>query len=390
MERILLSERPNWETRAEADGFTYHKTHGGKYWDETRAYRFSMSEVDTIEAVTQELYGMCLGAVEHIIKNPSLMFKLDIPERYHQAIINSWLRHQDSLYGRFDFSYVDGVPKMLEFNADTPTSLYEGSVFQWYWLEDQIKRGVLPKDADQFNSIHEKLIRTFKNFHRSDMAKTFHFAAILESDEDKVTVEYLADCAHQAGYDIYIQDIRDLGVNYGHRVFVDTKDAAVENLFKLYPWEYMFHEEYGPFTLPTKTRIVEPVWKALLSNKGILPILWELYPDHPNLLPAYFLDEYDTIRHSYDMSQNVIKPLLSREGANVSIKTNDVLVETGGEYGHGRQIIQKAAVLPKFGDDYTLIGSWIVGGESAGIGIREDKSPVTANLSRFVPHFIQG
>ena len=43
-------------------------------------------------------------------------------------------------------------PRLLEYNADTPTALLEASVAQWFWLQDCFPT------ADQFNSIHERLI----------------------------------------------------------------------------------------------------------------------------------------------------------------------------------------------------------------------------------------
>lgn len=73
------------------------------------------------------------------------------------AIVWSWNEEPPAIYGRFDLAY-DGIhpPKLLEYNADTPTALLEASVVQWYWLQD-----VFPKD-DQFNSIHEHLVAKWK------------------------------------------------------------------------------------------------------------------------------------------------------------------------------------------------------------------------------------
>ena len=55
-----------------------------------------------------------------------------------------------------------GPAKLLEYNADTPTSMFEAAVFQWTWLEQAIERNIIPKRADQFNSIHERLIEAWK------------------------------------------------------------------------------------------------------------------------------------------------------------------------------------------------------------------------------------
>ncbi|HSZ87188.1 MAG TPA: glutathionylspermidine synthase family protein, partial [Puia sp.] len=127
---------------------------------------------------------------------------------------------------------------------------------------------------------------------------------------------------------------------------------------------------------------IEPAWKMILSNKAILPILWELYPHHPNLLPAYFEEN--------NMEEFVKKPILSREGANISIISNGRTIEsTEGEYGKEGFIYQEYFPLPVFnGNNYPLIGSWIIGQEPAGIGIRESNQLITDNISRFIPHLI--
>jgi glutathionylspermidine synthase len=151
-------------------------------------------------------------------------------------------------------------------------------------------------------------------------------------------------------------------------------------LCKLYPWEWLAGEDFGPHLVASSLRVIEPAWKMLLSNKGLLPILWELFPDHPNLLPAYF--EPGRIRGDY-----VEKPLLSREGANVVIHRGGQTIAADGEYGEEGRIYQAYAPIPRFGDDYVTVGAWIVGDEPAGIGLREDASPITRNTSRFVPHY---
>jgi len=83
----------------------------------------------------------------------------------------------------------------------------------------------------------------------------------------------------------------------------------------------------------------------------------------------------------------VKKPLYSREGANVSINAGDTVIDVGGDYGEEGFIWQAYHALPSFGGRYAVIGSWVVGDEPAGIGIREDASPVTRDTSRFVPHY---
>jgi glutathionylspermidine synthase len=205
-----------------------------------------------------------------------------------------------------------------------------------------------------------------------------YFTAASDSPEDQGTLDYLRDTAIQAGIDARAIDIADIGWD-GAR-FTDLEERTIAALFKLYPWEWMIREEFGQYLLSRKMRVIEPPWKMILSNKAILPVLWEMFPDHPNLLPASF----EAGRFKTDF---VKKPLYSREGANVSITTGGQTLEQPGEYGDEGFIWQAYHPLPRFGGNYPVIGSWIVGEEAAGIGIREDDSPITKNSSRFVPHY---
>jgi len=159
----------------------------------------------------------------------------------------------------------------------------------------------------------------------------------------------------------------------------------MESVFKLYPWEWMVHEEFGARLADAPKQWMEPAWKMVLSNKGILPVLWELFPGCPYLLPAYF-DEARMAGRDY-----VRKPLLSREGANVTVRTagGSVAFESGGEYGEEGYVFQEYAPLPDFGGNRPVIGSWVIAQESAVMGIRESRGPVTDNFSRFVPHFFR-
>ncbi len=371
MKREEIGVRPDWQRKVEELGFTFH-TIDGTYWDERACYRFTAVEVDKLEAATAELHERCVEAAGRVIERGEYE-RFRIPEAFHSLIERSWEDSEMSLYGRFDLSWNgSGEPKMLEYNADTPTALLEASVVQWYWLQD-----VFPGD-DQFNSIHEKLIARWEEMRRQLPGDSrVYFAADSESPEDMGTVDYLRDTATQAGFEALPIDIADIGWN-GKR-FLDLDDKPITALFKLYPWEWMVREEFGAHLLAGSMRVIEPAWKMLLSNKAILPVLWEMFPGHPNLLPAAF----EPGRFTSDF---VKKPIYSREGANVAITSKGETVEAPGDYGAEGFIWQAYHELPRFGANYTVIGSWIVGEEPAGIGIREDESPITRNTSRFVPH----
>ncbi|QJR16429.1 glutathionylspermidine synthase family protein [Usitatibacter palustris] len=372
MKREERVPRPDWPQKVEALGFHFHSM-DGVYWDERACYRFTAAQVDRLELATAELQTRCIEAAGRVIESGDFG-RFHIPEPFHKLIRDSWDDDEKSLFGRFDLSWDgNGDPKMLEYNADTPTALLEASVVQWYWLQDSF-----PK-ADQFNSIHEKLVDRWKEL-SADVPghKRVHFTCVADSPEDQGNVDYLRDTAIQAGLDAKAIDIADIGWN-GKR-FTDLDERNIDVLFKLYPWEWLVAEEFGNHLLARTTRVIEPAWKMVLSNKAILPVLWEMFPDHPNLLAASF----DSGRFATDF---VKKPLYSREGANVSIRSGERLIEAPGEYGAEGFIWQAFHELPRFGENYTVIGSWIIGEEPAGIGIREDTSPITRNSSRFVPHY---
>jgi glutathionylspermidine synthase len=375
MQRNNITPRNNWQNEVEKLGFGFHSTNL-PYWKEDAYYSFSMDEILQIEKATIELWDLCLGAVQHVIDN-NLYHNFAIPQNFISLIENSWQNDHPSIYGRFDFCFKNGEIKLLEFNADTPTSLYEAGIVQWFWLQD------FDKTKDQFNSIHEKMIAYWTYLKPYLKQGKLHFTCLKETLEDLTNTEYIRDCAMQAGIETQLVFIDDIGWDNDANIFIDLEGEQIKNMFKLYPWEWMLTDDFGNQILEdvNKTFWIEPTWKMLLSNKAILPILWELYPNCKYLLPSYF--EADKLLNY------VKKPILSREGANINIvKNNTTLLKTDGNYGNEGFIYQELFELPNLEGKYPVIGSWIIGQEPAGIGIREADGLITDNKSCFVPHII--
>jgi glutathionylspermidine synthase len=373
MERLISQPRPDWPARLEQHGFLFHSDgKSGTYWDESVCYRFGAAEIDRLEEATAELHALCLDAVDRIVRGGRYEAFALTPAAM-DFIERSWKQRAPHLYGRMDLAYDGGgAPRLLEYNADTPTTLLEAAVAQWVWME-QVHPG-----ADQFNSIHEKLIARW----RVAAAGRVHFAAVTASLEDRGTLLYLADTASQAGIEPVEIDIGQIGWNE-RRGFVDLDERPIETLFKLYPTEWMLREAFGRKMTTAPTRWIEPAWKLLLSSKAVLPLLWEFNPGHPNLLEAHYGEPPAQGRWAR-------KPIYSREGANVSlVDCGQAFAAVPGRYGDQPVIHQ--AYTPLFQRDgrHAVIGSWIVGDEAAGIGIREDVSAVTLNSSRFVPHYFE-
>jgi len=382
--RVACREREDWQATAAASGFDFHTIDGVRYWDERAFYAFTLDEIeDRIEAPTGEIEAMCLELCLKVIEDEKLLKRLRIPEAFWPLIRDSWHRNEGSLYGRLDLSYGGSGPaKLLEYNADTPTSIFEAAVFQWTWIEQGIERRLLSPGADQFNSLHERLIEAWKKLAATKHA---HLAGMLENPEDATTLGYLEDTAKQAGLKTTLLDIENIGWREGSG-FVDLDDEKIALAFKLYPWEWMFHDAFGERLAQASTRWIEPPWKAILSNKGMLALLWEMFPGHPNLLPAFFEDEPEAKRLGTSF---VRKPLLSREGSNIAmIRHGSVVAEQQGPYGAEGFIRQALAPLPNFSGQYPVLGSWLVDHVPCGLSIREDENPITGNSSRFLPHAI--
>ena len=386
MQRVACRGRPNWREVADELGFLFHTEDGDPYWDESAHYQFTLRQIEEdLEKVTGDLDQMCLAFVERAVADEGMLDTLKVPPYAWDMIQKSWQAHETPLYGRMDFAYDGtGPAKFYEYNADTPTSLYEAAIFQWVWLEQAMEQGIVPQGSDQFNFIHEQLVEVFEGL---KIKGPLHCACVKDTIEDLGTVEYIQDCAHQAGLKTKIVFVEDIGINKDNQ-FNDGDDEAILNLFKLYPWEWMLDEEYGKLIPTCDTNFIEPAWKALLSNKGLLPYLWQMFPNHPNLLPAYF--EADP--RATDLTGNTVrKPLFSREGANIRIIIDGKeQINIPGPYGAEGFILQAYHPMPKFNGNNTIIGSWMVGGEPCGIGIREDTTLVTRDLARFLPHIILG
>ncbi|MEU3463437.1 glutathionylspermidine synthase family protein [Streptomyces sp. NPDC006733] len=394
MRRHTTAPRPDWQNIVEQQGVIYPLTRypDGSlrpYWDESAYYSFTLPEVEALEDVVEELHRLCLDAAAYIVEHDRFA-DLGITDRRLTGLIaESWRRRAElpSLYGRFDLRYggVDGGPaKLLEYNADTPTSLVEAASAQWFWMEDRFP------GADQWNSLHERLVAAWKRQAPLLAPGPVHFAHsdADELGEDLMTVAYLRETAEQAGLATEALSVERIGWDELTGRFVDERLGFIRSCFKLYPWEWLVADEFGPQVLDTldngggtgATCWIEPAWKMLLSNKALLAILWERNPGHPHLLPAYL----DGPRELADGPGYVVKPLLGREGAGVTLH------EPGAPPAvpDGPSCYQELAPLPDFDGNRVVLGAWVVEDEAAGLGIRESAGPVTDEYARFVPHII--
>ncbi len=380
MRRNAITPRLDWQRKVEQAGLVFHTEEDQPYWNESAYYEFTKFEIEEIETATSKLHEMCMEAVEHVISEQRYE-PFGLSPATIQAIEWAWEAEPPTIYGRFDFVY-DGFhpPKMLEYNADTPTSLLEAAVIQWKWLQE------LYPEKDQFNSIWEGLVDQWnwlKNNHKL-LGSQIHFG---HGDlwEDELTVAVLRDTAHEAGLTTQSILMQDIGWHNEKQYFVDMTGMKIWTIFKLYPWEWMVEEQFGSYALANleRTQWIEPIWKLILTNKALLAILYELYPSSPYLVPAY-------LDGPHGLSQYVKKARLGREGSNVSIVVNGAEVEgRDGDFDKTGYVYQQYCEIPSFDGNHPIIGSWVIGENAHGIGIRETDGLITDNLARFVPHLFE-
>jgi glutathionylspermidine synthase len=371
--------RQDWPQKVEKLGLTFHTVDDQPYWFESAAYRFDASEIAAVESATNELQRLCLLAVERIVQRRDFE-RFAIPRAAWDVIVKAWDADPPAIYGRFDLAYAGhGAPKLLEYNADTPTSLLEAAVVQWHWLQE------VHPSSDQFNSIWEGLVEKWRSLKDEGYFPDglIQFACG-DSREDLMTVAVLMDAACEAGLQVNPMLMDEIGWDVERGRFVDQRNRPIRTIFKLYPWEWMLTDPFGGMALKDYESVqwIEPIWKMILSNKAILAVLWEMFPGHPNLLAA-FQDG------PHDMEAYVRKPILGREGANVTIHRVEGTVSNDGPYGDIPVVYQALAELPNLDGVYPVIGSWVVDCEARGMGVRESDTPITGDLARFVPHYFE-
>ena len=353
----------------------------------------SEDEANAYYEAVNELYDMFVEAGEYVVEH-NLFHELGIPFNLVEMIKNSW---EDDvhwhIYGRFDLAGgIDGKPiKLLEFNADTPTALFESAIVQWAML----KANNLD-EASQFNGIYEALVENFKRTVtlQEDTSKfeelyegwKFLFTSIKGNIEEENTVKLLQHIATEAGFETefaYIDEIEfgDDGIFY--------QDSEYELWFKLIPWEDIALDEPDLAMLLThiiqnqKAIIFNPAYTLLFQSKAILKILWDLYPNHPLLLETSF--------EPLENKTQVIKPIYGREGGSIKIVDKDgniIAQDNSTDYINHKMIYQEYVELPQDKNSNSYQAGVFFAYEACGLGYRKG-GKILDNMSKFVGHIIR-
>jgi glutathionylspermidine synthase len=348
------------------------------------------TERDAYYNAANELYELFCAAAEHVIQH-NLFDKLDIPKNLIELIKITWEddRHLH-LFGRFDFAGgVDGLPiKVMEFNADTPSSLPETAIIQWA----QAKANNL-NEENQFNFVYDSLIDNFVRLRdeNADLIPRLLVSTMSNAPEDDANVSVICEAAREAGFEVFFNYMEDVTFSENEGIFakIEERYERCDFWFKLVPWEYIGQEEPELASLLTtivKKRlaiVINPAYTLLFQSKGILKYLWDLYPNHPLLLATFF----EKPKHS---SGFVKKAMLGREGANVSIYNSNGETEeaTTGEYGEQKMVYQNLAKLNSDDFPYFYQAGVFFAWEGCGLGFRRNASKIIDNAAHFLGHYI--
>ncbi len=371
-------------------GMTWHTDRDGSNYVTNELVELSEEEAEAYYDAANTLYEMYREAAGYVIDN-RLYYELGIPSNLVDLIERSWEQRETHLYGRFDLAGgLDGEPiKLIEFNADTPTSLFETSIIQWALLKANGMDETL-----QFNNLHEMLQENFRrlvvgqhgldDFDARYGKEKLLFSSIRDMPEDERTVRYLQEVAHEAGLYTDFCYLDEAGFIEDEGVYNKDNQKA-DYWFKLYPWELIAEEELELTRMLEKisrlgsTRFLNPAYTLLFQSKGMLKILWDLFPDSPYLLPAGF--------SPLEGVTQVEKKLFGREGANMIVtdSAGKEIVRTGGPYDYYKSIFQQFVELPRDNQGQRYQAGVFHVGEACGLAFRRG-GEILDDLSKFVGH----
>ena len=373
-------------------GFTWHTDSDGTKYVSDELVNITKSEAEAYYEAGNELYDMYVEAAEYVIEN-NLFFELGIPFNLIDMIKKSWENDVHwHIYGRFDLAGgIDSNPiKLIEFNADTPTSFFETALLQWALL----KENNMDEDT-QFNTLYESISNNFKrlitldedvsSFEENYDGWKILFSSVEGDDEEEATTRLLQQIATDAGFNTsfeYIQNVR-----FDDEGIFDSQDNKYEYWFKLYPWEDIGTDE--PELATTLSNIMQnqnaiilnPAYTLLFQSKGMLKILWDLFPNHPLLLNTSF-EPLNNIKQ-------VQKCVFGREGANTKIINSDgsVNLQTDGAYDNYKKIYQEYVEFPKDSKGNKYQAGIFFSYETSALSFRKG-GEIMDNMSKFVGHII--
>ena len=388
----LQKLNPLDDSSLEELGFSWHTDSDGSKYVSDELVEISSADAESYYEAANEIYDMYVEAAQYVIEN-DLFFDLGIPFNLVDTIKKSWENDVHwHIYGRFDLAGgVDGKNiKLIEFNADTPTSLFETALIQWAILKHNNM-----DEAKQFNNVYEAISQNFKRLvtlfddtelfdERYDGWKIL-FSSVDGNDEEEATTRLLQQMATDAGFNTAYEYLQN--VHFDEEGIFDANDNAYEYWFKLFPWEDIAIDEPELATTLTnimqnqKAIILNPAYTLLFQSKGMLKILCDLFPDSPYLLNTSY-EPLEGVKH-------VEKTVFGREGANTKIVDNNgsIVEQIDGPYDNYKKVYQEYVDFPKDVHGNKYQAGVFFAYEACGVSFRKGDE-IMDNMSKFVGHVI--
>lgn len=335
-------------------------------------------------------------------------------------VLNSFLRYQmplaKTVIGRIDSIETPEGHKIMEFNSDTPTFIYEcfkvnGLICKHHGYYDPNEN----KEKQLKSAIRSSILSAYRHL-KTKHAPNIVFTAHDENIEDKQTVLYLKDLS---GFPSQFVPLEELVIKKGIGLF-DQKGKRIDVLYRqTFPIELliqdvdkMTNEHIGlqltELVVQNKLAIINPPSAFLLQSKAILAVIWGLHEERSpyfsseehEWIERYFLPTYlepDTFLKNKD--KYVQKPVFGREGDTVRIfDGNGSIIDQDKHksYDNYVSVYQKHVSLPKMTfqshkgvqEGYRMTGTFIINGKPSAFGYRIGNA-ITDNLSYFLPSCIK-
>jgi len=349
--------------------------------EHTEFYTLDISRAHAISKQAEELHQMFMAATAHVLASDERLNKFGYDPALWPLFRASFAARAEfaPIAGRFDVALTHEGIKVYEYNCDSAADLYECGSVQGRW-----GRVAMLPGSDAGTALFEQLVRAWQESAVAQAGSTLH--VMFDDDvEEAYHAGYMQSAAESAG--VRCKPICGLAaLSWKDGAPVDADGEAIRFVWKAWSWETVFDSMRMPqaakgtptladvLLLQPGVKVWEPLWTCIPSNKAILPVLWDMFPEHPCLLRA----EY-TISEALRATGYVAKPIVGRCGSNVTIFNPEgkILASSAGHFGNKHMVYQQTCHLPRSVTGGVLLCPWLISGRCAGMVLRVDKGLIT-------------
>ncbi|MFT6204056.1 MAG: glutathionylspermidine synthase [Spirosomataceae bacterium] len=359
-------------------------------------------ELDLLTTQSHKAREIFEDATDRVIRKNQLG-EFGVPTYFQEAIIKTWQEKENHplLLGRFDlcggFDRFFSLPKVIEFNADTCTTIPESTI----WQDLQMKKnGTSFQQLNTTSDDLEKIIQKITLKIAGDLnipTKEINFLGTsldyIEDRENVLTVLDAIPAENKNNPSVAYRPLADLTFDAKEGIFYELPNGEflkVDIMFKMIPWDWIFANEpelaklLASIIMKDQCVIVNPPYTTLWQNKKFLSYITKYYPNNGVIAETY--DEQYNYGNSF-----VKKPIYGRLGENISvIKNGKTVVNSSGDFESQQMVYQNYYPLLKDTDGYSYqIGIFTNAvNKASGLNFRYQKSEIITDECDFMAHQI--